>query len=121
MEGREVVLGYLIDDKFVHKFFLNRARSKGLHDITTPEGPFWRHVKASIARRAAREAGCPIAILNVNLPGESGAKEEAIIVAFYRRGPTCTDTYPPTARRIAKFKAQLFLDADDDPKWHILK
>jgi hypothetical protein len=121
MEGREVVLGYIIDDKFVRKFFLNRARSKGLYDVTISEGPIWRHVKASIARRAAREAGCAIAILNVNLPRESGAKEEAIIVALYRRGPTSSDTYLPTARRMAKFKAQLFLDADDDPKWHILK
>ncbi|KAF8627506.1 hypothetical protein AX14_011356, partial [Amanita brunnescens Koide BX004] len=121
MKSRDVVLGYLIDDKFVHKFFLNRARSKGLYGVTTSEGPFRRHVKASIARRAAREAGCSIAVLDVNLPRDSGEKEEAIIVALYRRGPKYTDTYPPTARRMAKFKARLFLSSDDDPQWHILK
>ncbi|KAK2461031.1 hypothetical protein APHAL10511_006972 [Amanita phalloides] len=121
MRSQEVVLGYLIDDKFVHKFFLNRACSKGLYDVTTSEGPFRRHVKASIARRAAQQAGCSIAVLDVNLPRDSGEKEEAIIVAFYRRGPRYTDTYPPTARRMAKFKAQLFLSTDDDPQWHILK
>ena len=48
-----------------------------------------------------------------------GANEEAIIAAFYRRSPTYTDTHRPSARRMAKFKAQLFLDADNDPQWHI--
>lgn len=80
-------------------------------------------MKTFIARHAAQESGCPAAILNVSLSGESGAKEEAIIAAFYRRGPTYAGTHRPTARRMAKFKAQLFLDtqADDDPKWHILE
>ncbi|KAF8345770.1 hypothetical protein F5887DRAFT_1074189 [Amanita rubescens] len=121
MKNQEVVLGYLIDDKFLHKFFLNRARSKGRCDVKTSAGPFRRHMKAFIARHAAQEAGWPVAVLHVSLPRESGAEEEAIIAAFYRRDPTYSDTHRPTARRMAKFKAQLFLDADDDPKWHILK
>ncbi len=36
-------------------------------------------VKASIVRRAAREAGCPIAILDLDLPGSTGAVQ---FVAF---------------------------------------
>ena len=32
-------------------FSLNRARTKGLHNVTTPKGPFRRHLKAFIARR----------------------------------------------------------------------
>ncbi len=121
MKSREVVLGYLIDDEFVHKFFLNQARSKGLYDVATSEGPFRRYVKTFLARHAAQEAGCPISVLNVSIPRESGAKDEGIIALFFRRGPTYADTYPPTARQMTKFKVQLFLDPDDDPKWHILK
>lgn len=57
--------------------------------------PFKRYVKASIARRAAQEAGCPLAILNVNLPRETKGKEEAVFVSFYSRGATYVDRSPP--------------------------
>lgn len=53
MKGQEVAFGYLINDKFVHKFFLDRARNKGLYGVKTSEGPFRPHVKASIGRRVA--------------------------------------------------------------------
>jgi len=121
MKDRIVALGYLIDDNFVQKFFLNRVRSKGLNDDIASKGPFKRHVKASLARRAAQEAGCPVAVLNVNLPRETEPKEEAIFVSFCQHDPTYADTYPPTARELAKFKAYLFLDANDNPKWRIVK
>jgi hypothetical protein len=121
MKGREVAFGYLIDDKFVHKFFLNQVRSEGLQDVTVSEGPFKRHVKASLTREAALEAGCPISTLKVSVPRGSGGKEEAIIAAFFMRGPTYVDRYPPTVDGLDRFKKCLFLDVDDNPKWHILR
>ncbi|KAF8345767.1 hypothetical protein F5887DRAFT_1074186 [Amanita rubescens] len=121
MKGREVALGYLIDDNFVQRFYLNQARSKGLDDDKALKAPFKRHVKATIARQAAWVAGSSIAILHVSLPRDNGEKEAAIFVSFHMRGRTYVDKYLPTTGELTKFKARLFLAADHNPKWRIMK
>lgn len=73
-------------------------------------------MKGLIVWDASQEADCPVAILDVR---ENGTTEEAIIAAFLRRGPTYSDGHCPTAQEMAKFKELLFIDVDEDPKWHI--
>lgn len=75
LKSREVVLGYLIDDKFMKRFY----RHSTLKYPTISAGPFRRAVKGLIVRDASQKADCPVAILDVR---ENGTTEEAIIKAW---------------------------------------
>ena len=115
MKERKAAFGYRIDNEFVAKYYLNLAKSKGL---PTPEGPFKKHVNMSLAKNAAWDAGLvhQLMILDAR-PRGCGA----IIAAFYMPGLKHGMKFLPTTRELDIFKACLFLDADDNPKWHILE
>ena len=86
--------------------------------VQLPESFFKRLEKMSLARDAARNAGCEISILEVR-PSKPRVEETAIIVAFFANTPHLwTSTSPlllnwPGSRRA-------FLSANDDPQWHVL-